>query len=208
VARPRKDSARDTRADILDAALDQFSRNGYFGSSVRDIARAVGVRESALYHHFASKEAILEALIREMGLDRVNRLTELDLTAMLGSSSPQALVRQMLIVIFAEWATERQRQMARLMLAEGPRLAEHGLINPGTVFLQVRVKVASFLTELMRIKAIRKVDPTAAAMALMAPLMLLRMAYLVMPSGPPDLKALMADLERHLDFFWKAVAPT
>ena len=52
-----------TRARILDAALDLFARHGFAGTSVRQLARAVGLRESSLYNHFASKEAIYHALI-------------------------------------------------------------------------------------------------------------------------------------------------
>jgi AcrR family transcriptional regulator len=52
-----------TRDSLLDAALDRFSRSGYRGTSIRDLARAVGIRESSVYKHFASKQAIFDALI-------------------------------------------------------------------------------------------------------------------------------------------------
>jgi hypothetical protein len=35
--------------------------------------------------------------------------------------------------------------------------------------------------------------------------MMMRMIYLVMPKGPPDLRGLNAEVERHLDFFWSSV---
>ena len=37
-----------TKEKILDTALELFSRQGYDGASVRDIARAVGIRESSM----------------------------------------------------------------------------------------------------------------------------------------------------------------
>ena len=40
-----------------------FADKGYFGTSLRDVATAVGVRESALYNYFKSKEALFDALI-------------------------------------------------------------------------------------------------------------------------------------------------
>ena len=73
MARPRKSEGRETRREILDAALDLFAVGGYFGTSMRQIARAVGVRESALYHHFAAKEAILEGLLAELGPARAQQ---------------------------------------------------------------------------------------------------------------------------------------
>ena len=51
-----------TRERILAAALQLFAGQGYAGSSIRDIAEAVGVTKAALYYHFRSKEEILDAL--------------------------------------------------------------------------------------------------------------------------------------------------
>ena len=52
-----------TRDTIVETALELFSRRGYDGTSVRDIARAVGIRESSLYNHFPSKRAIFDAIV-------------------------------------------------------------------------------------------------------------------------------------------------
>jgi AcrR family transcriptional regulator len=48
---------------ILDAAIDLFASQGYEGTSVRRIAEAVGITESAVYRHYESKDAILEAIL-------------------------------------------------------------------------------------------------------------------------------------------------
>ncbi len=51
-----------TRDKIFDAAVDLFAERGYDRTSVRDIASAVGITESAVYRHYPSKESILEAI--------------------------------------------------------------------------------------------------------------------------------------------------
>jgi AcrR family transcriptional regulator len=48
---------------ILTEALDAFRENGFHGTSVRDIARRVGVTVPALYYYHENKEAILVALL-------------------------------------------------------------------------------------------------------------------------------------------------
>ena len=53
-----------TRQDILEASLDLFSTQGYEATSVAQIAEAVGIRKASLYSHFASKQEILDSLIR------------------------------------------------------------------------------------------------------------------------------------------------
>ena len=55
-------SAATTRESILMAALRLFSRNGYEGTSMRDIAGEVGISQGAIYKHFTGKDALLEAI--------------------------------------------------------------------------------------------------------------------------------------------------
>ena len=56
---------RDMRADILGAARELFGTKGYTVTSIADLADALGVTKGALYYHFKSKEAILDALVAE-----------------------------------------------------------------------------------------------------------------------------------------------
>jgi AcrR family transcriptional regulator len=55
-----------TKERIFDAAVDLFSRQGYDRTSMRRIAEAVGLTESAIYRHYPSKEAILESVFDYM----------------------------------------------------------------------------------------------------------------------------------------------
>ena len=52
-----------TKEKIVETALDLFSQRGYDGVSVRDIAQAVGIRESSLYNHFKNKRAIFDSIV-------------------------------------------------------------------------------------------------------------------------------------------------
>src|SRR3954451_11854680 len=55
--RPRRNgaSSRSKRAEIIATATEQFGRNGYEHSKWADIAQAVGIGSTALYHYFESK---------------------------------------------------------------------------------------------------------------------------------------------------------
>ena len=53
---------------ILGAAAELFARRGYFATTTRDIAAAVGVKQPAIYKHFATKDEILMALVA-LGLE-------------------------------------------------------------------------------------------------------------------------------------------
>ncbi|MDO5521620.1 MAG: TetR/AcrR family transcriptional regulator [bacterium] len=52
-----------TKERISYEALTLFSRKGYKGTSVKNIADAVGIKDSSLYKHFASKQEILDSIM-------------------------------------------------------------------------------------------------------------------------------------------------
>ena len=55
-----------TKQEILEAALDLFSVQGFEATSISQIASAVGIRKASLYSHFESKQAILDALVQDV----------------------------------------------------------------------------------------------------------------------------------------------
>jgi AcrR family transcriptional regulator len=54
-----------TRAKLVNAALELFAMRGYAGTSVDAIAEAAGVSAGLLYHHFDSKAAVLNAIFEQ-----------------------------------------------------------------------------------------------------------------------------------------------
>jgi AcrR family transcriptional regulator len=67
VGRPRLAARRrrglSAREEILDAAAQLFSEQGYAATSTRAIAMSVGIKQASLYYHFSSKEQILAELL-------------------------------------------------------------------------------------------------------------------------------------------------
>jgi AcrR family transcriptional regulator len=59
---------------ILAAAVDNFQARGYHGTSIRDIARDAGMTPASIYHHFPSKQHILQHIM-EVVLKDVLSLT-------------------------------------------------------------------------------------------------------------------------------------
>lgn len=65
------------RADILARATEAFVSHGYAGTSMADLARAIGIQKASLYHHFPSKEALFIACVTEGYEGAVRRLEEI-----------------------------------------------------------------------------------------------------------------------------------
>lgn len=58
-----KKTAEERKDEILDAADEFFGQKGFDGTSTNDILEKVGIARGTLYHHFRSKEDIMDALI-------------------------------------------------------------------------------------------------------------------------------------------------
>jgi AcrR family transcriptional regulator len=58
---------------VLMHAMEAFNEHGYDGTSVRDIARRVGVTVPALYYHYENKQALLVTLVETSTLDVLDR---------------------------------------------------------------------------------------------------------------------------------------
>jgi AcrR family transcriptional regulator len=80
----RRRPGKTPRAEILDAAAELFTNNGYANTSTRRIADEVGIRQASLYHHFATKDDILDALLGDTIADALalsRRLVAIDAPA-------------------------------------------------------------------------------------------------------------------------------
>lgn len=59
-AAPRGSNGRDT---ILDSAILLFNERGYHGTSMRDVAAGAEITVASIYHHFKSKQEILQSIM-------------------------------------------------------------------------------------------------------------------------------------------------
>jgi AcrR family transcriptional regulator len=62
-SRTQAERADQTRARILDAAVQEFSSNGLAGARTEQIAEAAGVNKALLYYYFSNKQALYDAAL-------------------------------------------------------------------------------------------------------------------------------------------------
>lgn len=77
-AAPGKRAAqgRATRGQLIEVATRLFAEHGYEGTSIEAVLSAAGVSRGALYHHFAGKEALFEAVVSAVSEQVTVKLTE------------------------------------------------------------------------------------------------------------------------------------
>jgi AcrR family transcriptional regulator len=113
-ARTRRDEYSDaTRLALVESATDLFGAKGFTSTSLDEVAAKARLTKGAIYHHFASKVDLFEAVCDHLVADSVKRMNEAT------SSAPTAWDGALSALdIFLE--TELDPLMQRVCFIEGP----------------------------------------------------------------------------------------
>lgn len=103
---------KNTREDLLNHAEVLFSENGFYGTSISDIAKQVNVSKQALLHHFSTKEKIYAAVL-EQAAEHLGEFVE---HAKASGETPKDQLRQILFDMTN--ATGRRLRVIILLLRE------------------------------------------------------------------------------------------
>jgi AcrR family transcriptional regulator len=102
-----------TRDAIVVAATTLFGAKGFASTTIDDIAAAAGVAKGAVYHHFASKEAIFEVVLRHTSAALALDLSRKALQA------PDALA-MLTLATAAYFGACAQGPIGQILLKDGP----------------------------------------------------------------------------------------
>lgn len=111
----RRRDAEQTRKDILQAALEEFSAMGHSGARVDRIAARAGISKPMIYDYFGDKEAIYAAALREAYV-QIRRGEE---TLALSCEAPETAVRE--LVRFTMDHFRRKPWFIRMLNSENMR---------------------------------------------------------------------------------------
>ncbi|MEM9462532.1 MAG: TetR/AcrR family transcriptional regulator [Myxococcota bacterium] len=165
------------RAEILGIAAELFAAHGYLATSTRALAQRAGVSEGLIFHHFGTKEGVLEALVDEGVPHRI--------ATSLGAcvNVPLAALPDRLAEVWDD--TESGGRIVAT-------LSRDAAADPG-VRGHIRVVCRRMAARLEAIVGARidagelpaTVDPAGASAALMKVLLGHNILKIVEPSGPP-----------------------
>lgn len=173
-----------TKEKIIYEALSQFSVRGYSSVSIRDIAYAVGIKESSIYNHFANKQDIFDQIIK-ICQDRVmNQYGSLNLQDTLSGNfdkynkiAPDVL-HSISRSMFSFYASDEYLRMFRQMLTiEQYNNREIGRLYKDIFIDQAIQYQTTLFSFLMDTGAIAKGQPKALALEFYSPIFLLLCRY-------------------------------
>ncbi len=201
MGRPLNSDGRETREAIVDAALDAFAERGFHATSVKDIAALVGVRDSALYRYFTSKEELLDTVLAERfpQTEKSTRLSQqehvVDLRDVLEKSARASL---------AMMEQPRAVKVFRVLMSDGLRLHAEKRVNLLRYYGDPTI--TAFFERMIAEKKLREGgDPTYLAVEYVAPFHSLMMLRLLQPDHPAA-RDLDAFARAHVDQFLRGAA--
>ncbi len=193
-----------TRKEILEASLELFSVQGFEATSISQIADAVGIRKASLYSHFESKQAILDALLKEVLEQYAARSVfaradwEKDADAL--PATPDAAVQMILgqlRYILHDPTISRARKMLVIEQFRNPELAKLQTAQNYTDVLQY---FTGLIQCLIRRGILAEDDPQIMAAQLCLPIS----AWINLCDREPECEAeLMALADRHIRQFFR-----
>jgi TetR/AcrR family transcriptional regulator len=155
-----------TRTAVLAAAADAFSRRGFDGVAVDDIARAAGVNKAMIYYHFKDKLALYRYIVCDMLREAGARVAAIADTA---ATAPDKIAR-----FIEEFVglTESRPYFPPMMMREIAEGAPH--LDPDTLSMMrtVFVTFGRIVAQGQQSGVFRQVHPVLAYMSILGPLML------------------------------------
>jgi len=192
-----------TKRIILEKALDYFSMRGYADASIRQIAKAVGVRESAIYNHYKSKEEIFLSILSKYKAKSISQeVLSDDLLDEL--SSPERFLKNFTKKIIDFWNTPSERKFIRVLLMEQFTTIGSSELSITEYLADLRSICKLIFSEMTKNGIIKKNDPSLLADEFSSFLFLLRTEEM---SGEEktDIKKIYEKAYKHVDFFWNSV---
>ncbi|WP_457606724.1 TetR/AcrR family transcriptional regulator [Nitratifractor sp.] len=194
-----------TRERILKAALKLFSEKGYKGTTMRDIAAEVGIRQGGIYNHFKNKEAILETLISDMmdsALLRLFKRQEEDPDAY---KKGKALLSSIAATFKLLSFDPHNEALFRLMMQEIFRNQRIRDLYHEHFYQQNVKKLSSLLFMMMQEEMIRSSDPLMLANEFFAPLFFYQMQVVLLKIDGKSTSSAVTLFEKHVEIFWESV---
>jgi AcrR family transcriptional regulator len=109
-----------TKETIARLALELFTTKGYAGTSVRDIAEAMGLTKAGVGYHFPAKEDLLHYVVDPV-LDAVEEVV--DRAAHLAPASPRGVLAAYLAVLL-------EHRMEVGLIVSDPAVVHHPVLGP------------------------------------------------------------------------------
>ncbi len=193
-----------TKQKILKTALKLFSSKGYKATTVRDIAGAMGMKQSALYNHFKNKDAILETLISDLTSSAIVHLFD-DKDPQEAARSGKALLAGIATKFKLISFDGQNEALFKLLMQEIFRNERVREIYNEYFYQENVKKLSTYLFMMMQEELISSSDPLLLANEFFSPLFFYQMQVSLLKMDKKSTSSVVSLFEKHVEFFWESV---
>lgn len=183
----------DTKEKILEESMRLFSVSGFDAVSIRTIAEAVGIGNSALYKHFASKQAIFDELVKVSKKRYLEKCTSVVTREIRGIEQ----VKEICLGMFRYQTGDEWIVMFRKMLIieqfKNPQMA--AIYKEFFVDIPM-LRQKEIFTELIKAGLMKDKNPEVMSMELYAP-------FFMYHTVKRDEQELISLFEQHAEYFFE-----
>ncbi len=156
-------ASQDRREQLIEVAVDLFSRKGFNGTTTREIAKSAGVTEAVIFRHFATKEDFYTAIIDRKVKSPLFAEWITELRAAMASTDDEAVVRRFIGTIIATHRIDPQFE--RLMLYAALERNQVALLYMCQVTEAVVTEFCAYFARRQKQGSFVKMNPEAALTA-------------------------------------------
>ncbi len=191
-----------TKEKIVKTALKLFSAKGFKATTVRDIAGAMGVKQSALYNHFKNKDEILETLIADLTSSAIVHLFDSNKEPQEVAKGGKALLAG-IATKFKLLSFDRQNEALFKLLMQEMFRNERVREIYNEYFYQENVKkLSSYFFMMMQEELIKSSDPLLLANEFFSPLFFYQMQVSLLKMDKKSTSSVVSLFEKHVELFW------
>jgi len=193
-----------TKKKIFDQSVKLFANRGYKATTVREIAKAVGIQQSAIYNHFKNKEAILDAII--------DSLQKSHLINIFDNKEPQDLYKQGKALLkkvsnmFKLISYDPKTDLLFRFMMQELFVNERIRVFYNEEFYQNNVKKLSVIFfMMMQDEMVKPTDPLLLANEFFSPLFFYQLQVVRLKFDSKSTNVAATLFEKHTDFFWDKI---
>lgn len=156
-------SGEDRRKQLIEVAIDLFSRKGFRGTTTREIAAAAGVTEAIIFRHFATKEDLYTAILDYKGVSTGLDKWFADAAGMMERNDDEGLFR--LIVTKVLDMHRNEPRFERLMMHAALEGHELAVMHHNDMTMGIGAKLTEYIQRRQASGALLGCDPGAVLFA-------------------------------------------
>ncbi|GAA0124344.1 hypothetical protein UT300019_02460 [Clostridium sp. CTA-19] len=189
-----------TKEKIFAKSIELFSKKGFNGVSIRQIAKSVGIRESSIYNHYKSKDEIIESIFEYFAKSiKDYRPSTLELNIMMDFMSPEELFKH-LVITYGKFLNGKLDSIAIIIYSEQFKNEKAKELMVETIIKEPSRFIKEILDMMIKKNLIKNIDTSLVADEYNYALVAITFEYAHAINDGKDTSPIIKKMFKHISF--------